>query len=132
MDETTNDRPTIGTEGIATVQVHLPSFWPQNPAAWFTHVEAIFALRRITSQHAKYNHAVSALSTEVVAEFHDLVDAPHETNPYDHFKTRVLQRKSVSATPLLQLTSVQSLSFCLRGIKERFQKRTNNFLFRSV
>ncbi|KAL1427447.1 hypothetical protein MTO96_017402 [Rhipicephalus appendiculatus] len=88
MDETTNDRPTIGTEGIATVQVHLPSFWPQNPAAWFTHVEAIFALRRITSQHAKYNHAVSALSTEAVAEFHDLVDAPHETNPYDHFKTR--------------------------------------------
>ncbi|XP_049269298.1 uncharacterized protein LOC125757647 [Rhipicephalus sanguineus] len=102
MDGTTSDRPTIGAEGIATVQIHLPSFWPQNPAAWFTHVEAIFALRRITSQQAKYCHAVSALSTEVVAEFHDLVCTPHETTPYDHFKTTVLQRKSVSVRRRLQ------------------------------
>ncbi|KAL1482579.1 hypothetical protein MTO96_033697 [Rhipicephalus appendiculatus] len=92
MDETTNDRPMVGAEGIATVQIHLPSFWPQNPAAWFTHVEAIFALRRITSQEEKFSHAVSALSKEAVAEFHDLVGAPHEANPYDHIKTTVLQR----------------------------------------
>ncbi|XP_037574758.1 uncharacterized protein LOC119457008 [Dermacentor silvarum] len=91
-----NDRPAIGAEGIVTVQIHLSSFWPQNPAAWFTHVAAIFTFRRITSQQAKFYHAVSALSTEVVAEFYDVVDAPHETTPYEHFKTTVLHRTSVS------------------------------------
>lgn len=102
MDETTADLPAIGAQGVATVQIHLPSFWPQNPAAWFTHVEAIFTLRRITSQQAKFYHAVSALSTEVVAEFYDVVAEPHETTPYDCFKTTVLHRTSVSVHKRLQ------------------------------
>ncbi|KAH6924528.1 hypothetical protein HPB50_019299 [Hyalomma asiaticum] len=72
MDETTTGMPAIGAQGVATVQIHLPSFWPQSPAAWFTHVEVIFTLRRITSQQAKFHRAVFALSTEVVAELYDV------------------------------------------------------------
>ncbi|KAH6941286.1 hypothetical protein HPB50_015746 [Hyalomma asiaticum] len=49
MDEITNDRPAICAEGIVTVQIHLPSYWTQNHAAWFTNVETIFTLRRITT-----------------------------------------------------------------------------------
>ncbi|KAH6947529.1 hypothetical protein HPB50_019635 [Hyalomma asiaticum] len=53
-------------------------------------------LRRVTPQQVKFYHAVFALSTEVVAEFYDVVDAPHETTPCDHHKTTVLHRTSVS------------------------------------
>ncbi|XP_049514777.1 uncharacterized protein LOC125941420 [Dermacentor silvarum] len=74
----------------------------KNPAAWFTHVEAIFTLRRITSHQAKFYHAVTALSTEVVAEFYDVVGAPHETTPYDHFKAVMLHHTSVSVPRRLQ------------------------------
>ncbi|KAL3238976.1 hypothetical protein MRX96_021750 [Rhipicephalus microplus] len=68
MSETAYDRPTSGTGGIAMVSTHLPLFRLQNPAAWFTHIEDIFALRRITSQQTKYQYTVSALSTYAVVE----------------------------------------------------------------
>lgn len=88
----TNEVPTTSGESLATAQVRLPGFWPQNPAVWFTQVEAIFDLRHITS---RYLHVVSALSSEVVGEFSNVLDAPH-ANPYDRMKTTGLQRKPVS------------------------------------
>lgn len=65
MDKATNERPVTSAEGLATLQIHLPSFWPQYPATWFTQVEAIFDLRRITPQRAWFLHAVSVLLTDI-------------------------------------------------------------------
>lgn len=86
MDEATNKRPTTRAEGLDRVQIPLPSFWPQNPVA-FTQVEAIFELRRVTLQRARFLHTVSALSTEVVEEFQDVVNGLHDTTYHDHFTT---------------------------------------------
>ncbi|KAH7982645.1 hypothetical protein HPB52_006266 [Rhipicephalus sanguineus] len=95
MDEAMNDRPTITVEGIAMVQIHLPSLWPENPAAWFTHAEAIYDLRHITWQRAKFFHAVSALTTEVVQELPD-VDVPHDTTHMTTLKRRCCTTSLVS------------------------------------
>nr|XP_050027753.1 uncharacterized protein LOC126522949 [Dermacentor andersoni] len=68
---------------------------------WHTQVEDIFDLWHFTSQSATFLHVTSPLSTKVVEEFQD-VDTPQDNTPYDHFKTMVLQRESVSARKRLQ------------------------------
>nr|XP_054926422.1 serine/arginine-rich splicing factor 4-like [Dermacentor andersoni] len=55
------------------------------------------------AKHARFLHAFSAVLTEVVEELEDIVTvAPDRTSPYAHFKTTVLQRKSVSVRWCLQ------------------------------
>ncbi|KAH7961490.1 hypothetical protein HPB52_009387 [Rhipicephalus sanguineus] len=102
VDEATNERSMAGAEGVATVQVHLPPFRSQNPTPWFTRLEAIFDLRRITSQRSRFLYAVTALSKEVVTEFHDVLDAPHGTTLHGHLRRTVLQHKSMSVRRRLQ------------------------------
>lgn len=99
-----NEHQALGTdmEALSNVQVRLPPFWPKNPAVWFTQVEALFDLRRITAQRTKYLHVVSTLPSEVADEFDDVLNLPHATRPYDHFKTIVLTRKTVSERSRLQ------------------------------
>ncbi|XP_050030402.1 uncharacterized protein [Dermacentor andersoni] len=100
----TGDIParSAAMDAISNAQLRLPPFWPKNPAVWFTQVEALFDLRRITSQRVMYLHVVSALSSEVADEFDDVMRAPHPAAPYDHFKAIVLTRKTVSERSRLQ------------------------------
>ncbi|XP_070392631.1 uncharacterized protein [Dermacentor albipictus] len=44
--------PSAAMDAISNAQLQLPPFWQKNPAVWFTQVEALFDLRRITSQPA--------------------------------------------------------------------------------
>lgn len=97
-----NQALTTDMEAVSNVQVRLPPFWPKNPAVWFTQVEALFDLRRITSQRVKYLHVVSTLPSEVADEFDDVLSVPHPSEPYEHFKTIVLTRKTVSERSRLQ------------------------------
>ncbi|KAH6938873.1 hypothetical protein HPB50_014052 [Hyalomma asiaticum] len=99
-----NEHQALGPdmEALSNVQVRLPPFWPKNPTVWFTQVEALFDLRRITAQRTKYLHVVSTLPSEVADEFDDVLNLPHATRPYDHFKTIVLTRKTVSERSRLQ------------------------------
>ncbi|XP_070385769.1 uncharacterized protein [Dermacentor albipictus] len=94
--------PSAAMDAIINAQLRLPPFWSKNPAVWFTQVEALFDLRRITSQRVMYLHVVSALSSEVADEFDDVIRAPHPATPYDHFKAIVLTRKTVSKRSRLQ------------------------------
>ncbi|XP_065288144.1 uncharacterized protein [Dermacentor albipictus] len=94
--------PSAAMDAISSAQLRLPPFWPKNPAVWFTQVEALFDLRRITSQRVMYLHVISALSSEVADEFDDVMRAPHPAAPYDHFKAIVLTRKTVSERGRLQ------------------------------
>lgn len=97
-----NQALTADIEAVSNVQVRLPPFWPKNPAVWFTQVEALFDLRRITSQRVKYLHVVSTLPSEVADEFDDVLSVPHPSEPYEQFKAIVLKRKMVSEHSRLQ------------------------------
>ncbi|XP_037554853.2 uncharacterized protein LOC119431437 [Dermacentor silvarum] len=97
-----NENHSLAIDMEAVSNVRLPPFWPKNPAVWFTQVEALFDLRRITAQRAKYLHVVSTLPSEVADEFDDVLSLPHATRPYDHFKTIVLTRKALSERSRLQ------------------------------
>ncbi|KAK8766217.1 hypothetical protein V5799_007002 [Amblyomma americanum] len=74
-------------------------------------MEALFGLRRITSQRVKYLHVVSTLSPEVMDEFDDVLKTPDPSSPYDDFKATVLARKTISErSRLQQLLSIEGLS----------------------
>lgn len=65
-------------------------------------MEAIINIRRITSLNAKFRHAVSALSTEVVEDFQNVVDTPHGDTSYDYFKSTMLHCKFPSVRKRFQ------------------------------
>ncbi|XP_077523015.1 uncharacterized protein LOC144133789 [Amblyomma americanum] len=97
-------------EDIASVHGQLPSFWPRSPAVWFAQVVAVFDLWRITSQSVKYLHVVSTLSSKVNDKFHDVLKTPDPSSMYDHFKSTVLVRKTISErSGLQQLLSTENL-----------------------
>lgn len=97
-------------EAVSNMQVRLPPFWMKNPAVWFTQVEALFDLRRITSEHVKYLHVVSTLPSEVADEFDDVLSVPHPSEPYEHFKAIVLTRKTIlECSRLQQLLNAEEL-----------------------
>lgn len=89
-------------EPIATVMLHLPSFWTKNPRVWFLQIEAQFQLRRISSQSSRYLHVVSCLPSEIADELSDVLARPPEENPYDHLKETILNRKTETERSRLQ------------------------------
>ncbi|XP_037557689.1 uncharacterized protein LOC119434666, partial [Dermacentor silvarum] len=75
---------------IATLK--LTEFWPADRELWFLHIEAQFRRHRITSQTAKYDYVVSALSPTTTALIHDVLLTPPPDNPYDILKRELLRR----------------------------------------
>jgi hypothetical protein len=51
----------------AATRLSLPPFWPQEPAAWFQHVEGEFLLARVPlTSYLGYLHVIRALPPDVV------------------------------------------------------------------
>lgn len=96
-----NEDQALDVVAVSNVQVRLPPFWPKNPEGWFTQVEALFYLCRITSQHVKYLQVFSTLTSEVADEF-DAFSVLHPSEPYEHFKAIIPMRKTVSGRSRLQ------------------------------
>ena len=63
------------------VTICLPTFWPDRPAVWFTHVEAQFERTSVTCQRTKFNYVVSQLNQQQAAEVEDIINAPPEHDP---------------------------------------------------
>ncbi|XP_064458869.1 uncharacterized protein LOC135369138 [Ornithodoros turicata] len=90
--------------------IRLPPFWSHNPTVWFLQVECQFALSGITSQLAKFRHAVSVLPQEVAAQLIDVLTAPPAANPYDALKAALLERTTASERKRFQeLLSAEDL-----------------------
>ncbi|XP_064462421.1 uncharacterized protein LOC135373039 [Ornithodoros turicata] len=81
---------TGATVGAVGTEVHLPPFWTKNPRAWFSQIEARFALRRITSPLTMYLNVVSALPPDVADQVDDLLASPPAENPYQQLKEAIL------------------------------------------
>ncbi|VDD78445.1 unnamed protein product [Mesocestoides corti] len=88
-------KPSITLEGISLNQ---PPFWPNSAPCWFAISETQFLGANIASQHAKYFHIVSALSSELANEVSDVLLHPNNDIPYDQLKAAILKRTQLTTS----------------------------------
>lgn len=62
LDTSTTAGPPPPAAAKFAVALKLPDFWLHDPALWFVHVEAQFALRGILTDDTKYHHVVGSLN----------------------------------------------------------------------
>ncbi|CAE1255680.1 unnamed protein product [Acanthosepion pharaonis] len=67
---------------VAMSLTNLPPYNEQNTKNWFLQLEAIFSVRRITSQQAKFANVVQVLPPSVVDEVADILEHIPEQEPY--------------------------------------------------
>jgi hypothetical protein len=81
-------------------KVTLPPFWPQDPAAWFQHIEAEFLIARVPlTSYLCYLHVIRALPADMVTAVHDVTSTitADSVNAYDAVKQALLKRFTSSA-----------------------------------
>ena len=78
----------------SAVSIKLPPYWSNDPALWFSQVEAQFTTCGITSKTTKYAHVVGSLQPEVAQEVRDLLINPPAENPYTRLKSELVKRTS--------------------------------------
>ena len=79
------------------VYVRLPEFWEHAAVAWFAHVEAHFACRRVCDDDLKYFHVVAALGSSTSTRLVGFIaDPPHQYR-YEAIKAHLLKTFSLSA-----------------------------------
>ncbi|CAE1297154.1 unnamed protein product [Acanthosepion pharaonis] len=81
---------------------NLPPYNEQNTKNWFLQLEAIFSVRRITSQEAKFANVVQVLPPSVVDEVADILEHVPEQEPYTRLKDAILKRTGRSDEELLR------------------------------
>ncbi len=59
---------------VTAVSVKLPSFWIDNPRAWFIQADSQFAISNITVSTTKFYHILSSLPKEVIDTVVDIVE----------------------------------------------------------
>ena len=84
-------------EAIQSTRVHAvsfkaPSFWTTNAAAWFTRVEAGFALNQppITNDLTRFQHVLQLLDSETSRRVHAVIANPPQSNKYNALKSALL------------------------------------------
>ncbi|XP_015436653.1 PREDICTED: uncharacterized protein LOC107191996 [Dufourea novaeangliae] len=75
----------------------IPEFFREDPALWFSRVEATFRNARIVDEQTKVDFIVGALDFEVIASFKDFVTDDDVTNPYRKIKNRVISAYAASS-----------------------------------
>ena len=94
----------------AAVSIKLPPYWSNDPALWFSQVEAQFTTRGIRSETTKYAHVVGSLQPEIAQEVRDLLINPPAENPYTQLKSELVKRTSASEQQRLhQLLNAEQL-----------------------
>ncbi|CAE1251577.1 unnamed protein product [Acanthosepion pharaonis] len=81
---------------------NLPPYNEQNTKNWFLQLEAIFSVRKITSQQAKFVNVVQVLPPSVVDEVADILEHVPEQEPYTRLKEAILKRTGRSDEELLR------------------------------
>ena len=76
---------------VAAVAVKLPTFWTDNPRAWFIHADSQFDISNITVSRTKFNHILSSLPKEIIDTVVDIVEQIATfDDPYNALKDRLL------------------------------------------
>ena len=78
------------------VGLKLPTFWTQNPAAWFAQAEAQFAIRNITQDQTKYYHTLMSLDGQTATLAESIVLQPPDQQKYTTLKDFLVQSFGIS------------------------------------
>jgi hypothetical protein len=82
-------RRTIGS-------VTLPTFWPNNPAAWFRSVEAQFVVKGVTEAADRYYLVLASLGEAQVERVHNVLDEEPGDNAYQKIKDALLSTHTLT------------------------------------
>ncbi|KAM7306767.1 hypothetical protein ISCGN_010433 [Ixodes scapularis] len=82
--------------GACRAAVKLPPFSADSPEVWFAQVKAKFSLARITEDRTRYDYVVAHLDSRYANEIRDIFDNPPAANLYQHLKTELTRRLSLS------------------------------------
>lgn len=76
---------------IARVSVKIPVFWKNNPALWFSQVEANFRNANIRSDQIMFDYIIGNIDCDQLAQISDLVTNPPTTKKYETLKQRLIE-----------------------------------------
>ncbi|XP_072144039.1 uncharacterized protein [Dermacentor andersoni] len=94
--------PHTAPHGVWRVAVKLPPFWADSLEVWFAQVEAQFSLAHITQDRTHYDYVVAHLDACYANEVRDILANPPTANLYEHLKTELIHRLSLSEDQKVQ------------------------------
>ncbi|XP_075540728.1 uncharacterized protein LOC142575316 [Dermacentor variabilis] len=94
--------PHTAPHGIGRITIKLPPFWADSPEVWFAQVEAQFSLTHITQDRACYDYVVAHLDARYANQVRNILANPPMANLYEHLKTELVPRLSLSEDQKVQ------------------------------
>lgn len=80
------------SQHVCKVGVRISPFWPQEPALWFSQIEAQFVLAGITNDTTKFYHVIAQLDQQYASEVRDIITSPPADDKYIKLKTELINR----------------------------------------
>ncbi|KAH6932499.1 hypothetical protein HPB50_006444 [Hyalomma asiaticum] len=93
---------TMRPRDVAALQLHLPTFWRNNPQLWFAQVEATFDFHHISSEISRFLHLLCNLSPEMAQVVTDVIAAPLNDASYQRLKQSILYHTTTSESARLR------------------------------
>ena len=79
------------TLSVAAVSLSLPTYWPLNPDAWFTKVEAQLKNARISNEETAYYKVLAVLPESAAIKVREISQKPKfEIGDYDRIKAKLI------------------------------------------
>ena len=126
---------TVSNMANNAVFIKLPEFWEHAAKAWFSHVEAQFAVRGITEDELLYNHVVAALGCSTTSRMVGFLSTPPIQAKYAALKAHLLKTFELSIKERARrLFAIQGLgdskpSELMEKMLNLLGEETPNFLF---
>jgi hypothetical protein len=82
---------------VAHVAFKIPDFWPHDPNTWFRKIERKFRICKIKQFSTKYDHLLSALSTDICSSINDSLAEIDENadDQYEQLKELLMTRYTI-------------------------------------
>ncbi|XP_037959352.1 uncharacterized protein LOC119688758 [Teleopsis dalmanni] len=83
---------TVKNDIDAVKLTNLPSFLQTDPELWFTQVDGLLHINRITSDLSKFYTVITALDGETLRQVSDIAKNPPATGKYETLKNELISR----------------------------------------
>lgn len=85
-----NPLPITTVEAINAIR--LPHFLPSDPELWFTQIDGLLHVNRITADLSKYYTVITALDPDTLHQIADVAKNPPATGKYEKLKKELIAR----------------------------------------
>ena len=75
----------LGAYSAATA-IQLPSFFKEDPRAWFKAIESTFFLKKISNWITKFHHAIAKPDAETCSTVREILFAPVSASSFNHLR----------------------------------------------